>query len=98
MQRAPSYLDVVGEVRAFLAGRVAESIAGGLDPERLAVDPGFGFGKTLEHNLTLLRRLGELSADGRPVVVGLSRKSMVGTITGGGECVGLSKSGMTSNR
>lgn len=82
MQRAPSYVDVVGEVRAFLAGRVAESIAGGLDPERLAVDPGFGFGKTLEHNLTLLRRLRELSADGRPVVVGLSRKSMVGTITG----------------
>jgi dihydropteroate synthase len=82
MQRAPSYVDVVGEVRAFLAARVAESIASGLDPERLAVDPGFGFGKTLEHNLTLLRRLGELSADGRPVVVGLSRKSMVGTITG----------------
>ena len=82
MQRAPSYVDVVGEVRAFLAGRVAESIAGGLDPERLAVDPGFGFGKTLEHNLTLLRRLGELSADGRPVLVGLSRKSMVGAITG----------------
>ncbi|HEX4648330.1 MAG TPA: dihydropteroate synthase [Steroidobacteraceae bacterium] len=82
MQRAPSYVDVVGEVRAFLGARVAESIASGLDPERLAVDPGFGFGKTLEHNLTLLRRLGELSADGRPVVVGLSRKSMVGTITG----------------
>jgi dihydropteroate synthase len=69
MQRAPSYSDVVGEVRAFLADRVA-------------VDPGFGFGKTLEHNLTLLRRLGELAADGPPVVVGLSQKSMVGTLTG----------------
>jgi dihydropteroate synthase len=82
MQRAPSYADVVGEVRAFLAGRVAESIAAGLTPERLAVDPGFGFGKTLEHNLTLLRRLGELAADGPPVLVGLSRKSMLGTLTG----------------
>jgi dihydropteroate synthase len=82
MQRAPSYADVVGEVRAFLAGRVAESLAAGLAPERLAVDPGFGFGKTLEHNLTLLRRLGELAADGPPVLVGLSRKSMLGTLTG----------------
>lgn len=82
MQRAPSYADVAGEVRAFLAGRVAASIAAGLTPERLAVDPGFGFGKTLEHNLTLLRRLGELAADGPPVLVGLSRKSMLGTLTG----------------
>ena len=82
MQRAPTYADVVTEVRAFLAGRVAESIAAGLAPERLAVDPGFGFGKTLEHNLTLLRRLGELAADGPPVLVGLSRKSMLGTLTG----------------
>jgi dihydropteroate synthase len=82
MQRAPSYVDVVAEVRAFLAGRVAESISSGLAPERLAVDPGFGFGKTLEHNLTLLRRLGELAADGPPVLVGLSRKSMLGTLTG----------------
>ena len=82
MQRAPSYRDVVGEVRAFLAGRVADSIAGGLEPERLIVDPGFGFGKTLEHNLTLLRHLGELAADGRPGLVGLSQKSMLGTLTG----------------
>jgi dihydropteroate synthase len=82
MQHAPSYADVVGEVRAFLAGRVAESSAAGLNPERLAVDPGFGFGKTLEHNLALLRRLGELAADGPPVLVGLSRKSMLGTLTG----------------
>ncbi|TLY71264.1 MAG: dihydropteroate synthase [Gammaproteobacteria bacterium] len=81
MQRAPSYADVVGEVRTFLAGRVAESIAAGLTPERLVVDPGFGFGKTLEHNLALLRRLGELAADGPAVLVGLSRKSMLGTLT-----------------
>ncbi|TLY93392.1 MAG: dihydropteroate synthase [Gammaproteobacteria bacterium] len=81
MQRAPSYADVVGEVRTFLAGRVAESLAAGLTPERLVVDPGFGFGKTLEHNLALLRRLGELAADGPAVLVGLSRKSMLGTLT-----------------
>jgi dihydropteroate synthase len=81
MQVAPSYADVVAEVRAFLAARVAASLAAGLAAERLAVDPGFGFGKTLEHNLTLLR-LGELAADGLPVLVGLSRKSMLGTLTG----------------
>jgi len=81
MQRAPSYADVVGEVRTFLAGRVAQSLAAGLTPERLVVDPGFGFGKTLEHNLALLRRLGELAADGPAVLVGLSRKSMLGTLT-----------------
>ena len=81
MQRAPSYADVVGEVRTFLAGRVAQSLAAELTPERLVVDPGFGFGKTLEHNLALLRRLGELAADGPAVLVGLSRKSMLGTLT-----------------
>jgi dihydropteroate synthase len=82
MQVAPSYADVVAEVRAFLTVRVASSLAAGLAAERLTVDPGFGFGKTLEHNLTLLRRLGELVADGVPVLVGLSRKSMLGTLTG----------------
>jgi dihydropteroate synthase len=82
MQLAPGYADVVAEVRAFLAARVASCVAAGLAAERLAVDPGFGFGKTLEHNLTLLRRLGELAADGLPVLVGLSRKSMLGTLTG----------------
>ncbi len=81
MQVAPSYTDVVAEVRAFLAARVASSVAAGLAAERLAVDPGFGFGKTLEHNLTLLRHLGELAVDGVPVLVGLSRKSMLGTLT-----------------
>jgi len=81
MQLAPRYEDVVGEVRAFLAGRVAASLAAGITAERVVVDPGFGFGKTLEHNLTLLRHLAEIAADGRPVLVGLSRKSMLGTLT-----------------
>jgi dihydropteroate synthase len=81
MQRAPHYHDVVQEVRAFLAARVAACRAAGMAAERLAVDPGFGFGKTVEHNLTLLRHLAELAADGAPVLVGLSRKSMLGTLT-----------------
>ena len=82
MQAAPHYRDVVGEVRAFLLERVAACRRAGIDTARLTVDPGFGFGKNLEHNLTLLRRLPELVADGTPVLVGLSRKSTVGTLTG----------------
>jgi dihydropteroate synthase len=81
MQLAPQYTDVVSEVRAFLAARVAACRTAGVAAGRLTVDPGFGFGKTLEHNLTLLRRLPELAADGVPVLVGLSRKSMLGTLT-----------------
>jgi len=69
-------------VRAFLAERVAACRSAGIEAQRLAVDPGFGFGKTLEHNLTLLRHLRELGVDGLPLVVGLSRKSMVGKLTG----------------
>lgn len=82
MQEAPRYGDVVGEVRAFLAERVAACTAAGLAAERLVIDPGFGFGKTLQHNLELLRHLRELAVNGLPVLVGLSRKSTVGTITG----------------
>jgi dihydropteroate synthase len=82
MQAAPHYADVVGEVRAFLAERVAACRAAGVGEPRIAIDPGFGFGKTLEHNLTLLRHLRELTVPGLPVLVGLSRKSMVGTLTG----------------
>jgi dihydropteroate synthase len=82
MQVAPHYLDVVAEVRSFLTGRVAACRVAGIDPARLTVDPGFGFGKNLEHNLTLMRRLPELVADGPPVLVGLSRKSTVGKLTG----------------
>jgi dihydropteroate synthase len=82
MQRAPSYADVVGEVRGFLRERVSACVGAGIARERLALDPGFGFGKNLEHNLTLLRRLPELAGEGLPLLVGLSRKSMLGTLTG----------------
>jgi len=82
MQQAPRYDDVVGEVRAFLRERAGRCLAAGIGRERIVVDPGFGFGKTLAHNLELLRGLGEIAADGAPVLVGLSRKSMVGQLTG----------------
>lgn len=82
MQLAPHYGNVVAEVRAFLAGRAAACREGGIEAGRLVVDPGFGFGKDTGHNLTLLSHLGELVADGLPVLVGLSRKSMLGTLTG----------------
>jgi dihydropteroate synthase len=82
MQIAPHYADVVGEVRAFLAARVAACRSGGIEAARLTVDPGFGFGKNLGHNLTLLRHLADLAVDGTPLLVGLSRKSTVGTLTG----------------
>jgi dihydropteroate synthase len=81
MQHSPHYDDVVGEIRRFLAGRVRACRDAGVAAERIVVDPGFGFGKTLEHNLQLLRRLSELVADGAPVLAGLSRKSMLGTLT-----------------
>jgi dihydropteroate synthase len=82
MQQSPDYADVVTEVRNFLRARVARCIAAGIEPARLAVDPGFGFGKTLVHNLALLRGLPQLAADGVPVLVGLSRKRMIGELTG----------------
>jgi len=84
MQQSPQYEDVVAQVRAFLAARVKACEAAGIERSRLTVDPGFGFGKTLRHNLDLLRGLPQLAADGVPVVAGLSRKSMVGRITGRG--------------
>ncbi len=82
MQHAPHYDDVVGEVRAFLAERVSACRAAGIADARIVLDPGFGFGKTLEHNLTLLRRLEALRIEGLPLLAGLSRKSMIGTLTG----------------
>lgn len=82
MQVAPAYGDVVREVRAFLAQRIAACAGAGIPARRLLVDPGFGFGKTLEHNLSLLARLGELRDLGAPILVGISRKSMLGAITG----------------
>jgi dihydropteroate synthase len=80
MQRDPHYDDVVSEVKSFLAGRVAAAETAGIARNRIVVDPGFGFGKTAAHNLTLLKRLGELSA--LPILAGLSRKSTLGKITG----------------
>jgi dihydropteroate synthase len=82
MQEDPVYDDVVDDVKAFLAERIDFAMAEGIDEERIWVDPGIGFGKTVEHNLELLRRLGELAALGRPVVVGTSRKSFIGRLTG----------------
>ena len=82
MQQAPSYANVVDEVKHFLQGRVAACEATGISRERLVIDPGFGFGKTLEHNLVLLKRLDRLAELGLPVLAGLSRKSMLGALTG----------------
>ena len=81
MQLAPHYDDVVSEVKAFLEQRVHSCRAAGMAADRMVIDPGFGFGKTLEHNLQLLRHLGQLGI-GLPIMVGLSRKSIVGRLTG----------------
>jgi dihydropteroate synthase len=83
MQRDPRYGDVVSEVKAFLEERLAFATAEGVPEKRVWLDPGIGFGKTVEHNLELLRRLDELVALGRPLVVGTSRKSFLGTLAGG---------------
>jgi dihydropteroate synthase len=82
MQLNPQYGDVVTEVKAFLLERVQSCRAAGIPAERIAIDPGFGFGKTLEHNAALLRGLDVLTAEKWPVLVGLSRKSMLGKILG----------------
>lgn len=82
MQVAPHYDDVVAEVGAFLAARVAAAEAVGIARRRIVVDPGFGFGKTAAHNLELLRNLPRLAAAGVPVLAGLSRKSTLGALTG----------------
>jgi dihydropteroate synthase len=82
MQANPSYDDVVDEVKAFLAGRLEAALGAGVEEERIWLDPGIGFGKSLEHNLELLRRLGELRELGRPLVVGTSRKSFIGKVDG----------------
>lgn len=83
MQHEPRYQDVVAEVSDFLAMRVAAMEAAGLERERLCIDPGFGFGKTVAHNLALLRNVGTIQAKlGLPLLAGLSRKSTIGTLTG----------------
>jgi dihydropteroate synthase len=82
MQADPRYDDVVDDVKAFLEERLATAVAAGVAEERICLDPGIGFGKTVEHNFELVRRLPELTALGRPVVVGFSRKSSLGKLLG----------------
>jgi dihydropteroate synthase len=85
MQVDPRYDDVVAEVGAFLEERLRLAVDAGIDEERICLDPGFGFGKTVEHNFELLRRLDEIAALGRPVLVGISRKRALGRILGDAE-------------
>jgi dihydropteroate synthase len=85
MQQDPRYEDVLDEVKAFLEERLAFAVSEGVSESRVLLDPGIGFGKTVEHNLELLRRLDELSSLGRPLVIGTSRKSFLAAIAGGRE-------------
>ena len=82
MQQTPIYQDVVQEVKTFLDARVAACMEAGISRERIVIDPGFGFGKTLAHNLALLKNLAQLTVGKVPVMVGMSRKSMLGAISG----------------
>lgn len=82
MQRKPRYDDVVGEVKGFLAERIDYAVGAGIGGDRLVVDPGIGFGKTVEHNLLLLKRLAEFGELGVPVLIGPSRKSFIGKVLG----------------
>lgn len=82
MQKAPHYDDVVADVRAFFEDQLQTCAAEGIDPQRIALDPGIGFGKSLEHNLTLLRELPALRVGDRPLLLGVSRKSFIGKILG----------------
>jgi dihydropteroate synthase len=83
MQKDPHYDDVVADVETYLGARVAACRAAGILPERIAVDPGIGFGKTLEHNLRLLANCGRLRQFGVAVLIGASRKSLIGRLAGG---------------
>jgi dihydropteroate synthase len=82
MQRDPHYDDVVSEVKSFLEERLELAVSEGVEEERIWLDPGIGFGKNVDHNLELLRRLDEIVAIGRPVVIGTSRKTFLGKLTG----------------
>jgi dihydropteroate synthase len=82
MQENPVYDDVVDDVKAFLADRIEFAVSEGIDEQRIWIDPGIGFGKTVEHNLELHRRLGELADLGRPLAFGSSRKNFIGKLTG----------------
>jgi dihydropteroate synthase len=90
MQREPRYDDVVSEVAAFLEERLRLAVAAGVPEERICLDPGIGFGKTVEHNLELVRRLDVLAALGRPVLVGFSRKSSLRALTNDGDLLAAS--------
>src|SRR5205814_7705044 len=90
MQVEPRYDDVAGEVAAFLEERLAFAVAAGIPEERICLDPGIGFGKTVEHNLELVRRLDVLLALGRPVLIGYSRKSSLKKLTGSDDLLGAS--------
>ena len=80
MQNDPQYRDLLGEVSAFLANRMMVCAAAGIEPERIILDPGFGFAKTLQHNLSLFKHMEALHALGQPLLVGVSRKSMIGQV------------------
>ncbi|KTB74156.1 MULTISPECIES: dihydropteroate synthase [Pseudomonas] len=82
MQNDPHYEDLVGEVCAFLAERMKQCVAAGIGQQQIILDPGFGFAKTLEHNLSLFKHMEVLQALGRPLLVGVSRKSMIGAVLG----------------
>jgi dihydropteroate synthase len=83
MQQHPHYRDVVAEVKQFLVQRIEACVGNGIPKQSVLIDPGFGFGKNLDHNLALLKHLSELAELGQPLLVGLSRKSMLGTLLGG---------------
>lgn len=82
MQFNPEYINVVSEVKQFLKERTDFLLASGIEKDRIAIDPGFGFGKSLEHNLNMLANFADFSSLGFPVLAGISRKSMIGKITG----------------
>ncbi len=82
MQRSPRYKDVVGDIIRFLADRIDVAEKAGVNPRKIMVDPGIGFGKTMDHNLAIIARLRELKVLGKPIVIGVSRKSFIGKLTG----------------
>ena len=80
MQEKPVYDDVVADIIRFLRSRIGDAVDGGVDPEKIVVDPGIGFGKTVEHNLQILRQLGAFRSLGRPTLIGVSRKTFLGKL------------------
>jgi dihydropteroate synthase len=81
MQVRPRYRDVVGDIMTYLEARIDEAEEAGINPRKIMVDPGIGFGKTIDHNLEILRRLREFKMLGKPIVIGVSRKSFIGKIS-----------------